>query len=58
MTISRFIFVGWVFCSLVSVSSVLSESVMAVCCLFSCPAQVVCSQKMATGVGGWDTGII
>lgn len=33
-----------------------SESVMVVCCLFYWLAQLVCSQVMPSGVGGWDTG--
>lgn len=33
-----------------------SESV-AMCCLFSWPAQLVCSQGMFAGVGGWDVVI-
>ena len=31
-----------------------SESVMAVCCLFYLPAQLVCSQGMPASVGSWD----
>ena len=46
MLIPGFVFVGWVFCSLVSVSS------MTVCCLFSWPAQLLCSQRIATGIEG------
>lgn len=33
-------------------------SVMAVCCVFSWPALLVCSQGMLAGVGSWDTGMI
>ena len=29
----------------------------AVCCSFSCPAELVCSQRMPIGVGGCDTGM-
>lgn len=32
-----------------------SESLMAVCCLFYWPAQLMCSQGMPAGAGGWDT---
>lgn len=30
---------------------------MSVCCLFPWPAQLVCSQGMPAGGGGWDTGV-
>lgn len=31
-----------------------SESVIAVCCLFSLPVSLLCSQRKPAGAGGWD----
>lgn len=33
------------------------ENVMAVCCLFSSHVQLVCSQGMPAGLGGFATGM-
>jgi hypothetical protein len=48
---SRFIFVGWVFCSLVSVS----KNIMAV--NFPWIVQLMYSQGMSDGVRGWIPGM-
>lgn len=38
---------------MVSVSSLDFWSIMVICCLFSWPDKLVCSQRMAAGVGDW-----
>lgn len=53
MLIPGFVFVGWVLCSLVSVSS---PDFQRVCCLFYLPAQVVSSWGMLAGIGGCERG--
>lgn len=55
LLMSTFVFVGWMFCFLVSVSSLDSQSEMAVSCLFYWFALLVWSQGMPAGVAGWDT---
>lgn len=49
-----FVFVWCVFGSLVSSIAVDFQSVMSRCCLFSCPAHVLCSQGMPACVGSWN----
>lgn len=56
MLISGFIFVACVLCSLVSVSSLDFKSAMAMCYLFCLSVQLVCSQGISTGIGGWNIG--
>jgi len=54
--ISGFVFVEWMFCSLVSIFSVDLQRKLAVCCLFYSTAQLVCSLGMLAGAGGWRKG--
>lgn len=55
---SNLLIYWWVFCSLGSVSSLIFQSVMALCSLSPWSVQLLCSQGMPTGVGGWVNGLI
>lgn len=57
MMISWFIFclVGVFFFGFYLLSGFL-ESILALCCSFSCPVQWACSQGMPSDVRGWVTG--
>lgn len=57
MVISGFVFAGWISFPWVSISYLDFGSVVAVCCLFSWPVPLECSQGISTGVGGWVTGM-
>lgn len=56
--ISPFVFVVWMGVLFLGLCFVFgfSESMMVVCCLFYWLAQLVCSQGIVAGVGGYDTG--
>lgn len=57
MMISWFVFclVGVFFFGFYLLSGFL-ESILALCCSFSCPVQWACSQGMPSDVRGWVTG--
>lgn len=56
MLISGLVFVACVLCSLVSVSWIDFKSAMSMCYLFCLSVQLVCSQGISAGIGGWDVG--
>lgn len=51
-----FVFVGWVYYSLVSVFFSNFQCVIVVCCFFYWLPRLLCLQGRLAGVGGWDAG--
>lgn len=46
------VYIEWVLCSLVVISSLNFQVVLPACCLFYLPAYLVCSQGVLSGVEG------